>query len=688
MRESKVPPGTVKTVLLLFLVLFVVCLTYSNHFHNSFHFDDSHTIVNNGYIRDLHNIPKFFKDGTTFSSLPPNQSYRPLVSTTLAIDYALSGRLEPFWFHVSTFIGFLLQGLLMFFLFQKIFGLSHPSEKNELASIFAIAWYLLHPANAETINYIISRSDTLSTLFLVLGLTLYTCSSFSRKYFIYLLPIVIGALAKPPAVMFAPILFVYILFFEEDSGFSEPGKKFWPAFKKTTPALIVCAALYFFIRKMEPATWSPGGTSPYAYLITQPYVTLRYFTTFFLPADLSADTDWVTFTGIGNIRCLLGFGFIAVLLVSIVLLSREREFRPVAFGLSWFLLALLPSSVVPLAEVMNDHRIFFPYVGLVMSVTWSAVLLIRGIRIHIPLFKPLLIALSLVVLGASAYITRKRNEVWKTEESLWKDVTIKSPGNGRGQMNYGLILMGQGDYTGAEIYFERGLERWPYYSYLHINMGILKEATGRIGEAETNFKNGIAYSRDATTGKPTNPEGFFYYARFLKNQKRFPEALLCLNNLFTLSNAHLNGHYLLMEILLETEDFPGLKTAALQTLAISSTDETARYYLKAAGESRSKLDKLTLEVNAHPSPEAYLNQSLAYFNAGQFDLCIQAAKEALKLKSDFAEAWNNMGAANGQLNKWDEEILDCEKALQLKPGFELARNNLAFAKTMKKEGKK
>src|ERR1700741_2243687 len=75
--------------------------TYANHFHNSFHFDDAHTIENNASIRELRNIPQFFRDATTFSSLPSNQSYRPLVSTLLAIDYRLGGGLQPFWFHVS-----------------------------------------------------------------------------------------------------------------------------------------------------------------------------------------------------------------------------------------------------------------------------------------------------------------------------------------------------------------------------------------------------------------------------------------------------------------------------------------------------------------------------------------------------------------------------------------------------------
>ena len=85
------------------LLLAALLAGYTNHFHNSFHFDDAHTIVNNAAIRELRNIPLFFRDATTFSSLPSNQSYRPLVSTLLAIDYSLGPGLRPFWFHRSVF---------------------------------------------------------------------------------------------------------------------------------------------------------------------------------------------------------------------------------------------------------------------------------------------------------------------------------------------------------------------------------------------------------------------------------------------------------------------------------------------------------------------------------------------------------------------------------------------------------
>ena len=65
-------------------------IVYSNHFTNPFHFDDEHTIVNNSWIRSIKNIPHFFVDGTTSSSLPQNQAYRPGITTLNTIDYAIA----------------------------------------------------------------------------------------------------------------------------------------------------------------------------------------------------------------------------------------------------------------------------------------------------------------------------------------------------------------------------------------------------------------------------------------------------------------------------------------------------------------------------------------------------------------------------------------------------------------------
>src|SRR2546421_10948793 len=101
------------------LLLIALVAAYANHFNNSFHFDDAHTIVNNASIRELRNVPLFFRDAATFSSLPSNQSYRPLVSTLLAVDYRLCA-LHPFWVYLSIFVLVLALTLLIAFVCHRL----------------------------------------------------------------------------------------------------------------------------------------------------------------------------------------------------------------------------------------------------------------------------------------------------------------------------------------------------------------------------------------------------------------------------------------------------------------------------------------------------------------------------------------------------------------------------------------
>ena len=93
-------------------------------------------------------------------------------------------------------------------------------------------------------------------------------------------------------------------------------------------------------------------------------------------------------------------------------------------------------------------------------------------------------------LTANAYGIYQRNKVWKDELSLWQDVTIKSPKNGRGHMNYGLALMADADYANAEIAFNKALEYAPNYSSIYTNLGILKNAIGDLESADKNFQKG------------------------------------------------------------------------------------------------------------------------------------------------------------------------------------------------------
>jgi len=111
-------------IYLITIILFSLSLLtwiYLPFFDNGFEFDDMHAIYNNTHIREIKNIPKFFVDPSLSSVLKNNQGYRPVVTTSLAIDYWIAGGLNPNYFHLSMYCIFIIQLGLIFLLFQKLF---------------------------------------------------------------------------------------------------------------------------------------------------------------------------------------------------------------------------------------------------------------------------------------------------------------------------------------------------------------------------------------------------------------------------------------------------------------------------------------------------------------------------------------------------------------------------------------
>ena len=160
--------------------------------------------------------------------------------------------------------------------------------------------------------------------------------------------------------MYLPLLFFYKLFFERVIGLSvilknKNRKIIIEELVSLIPITVIAFGVFFFTLKMTPDSWVPGGRSLFYYLITQPFVILRYFWTFFIPLGLSADSDWVALKSIWDPRFIIGTIFLVLTLIISFLTSSSKKTSPIAFGLLWFLFSLVPSSsVIPLSEVTNE----------------------------------------------------------------------------------------------------------------------------------------------------------------------------------------------------------------------------------------------------------------------------------------------------------------------------------------------
>jgi Flp pilus assembly protein TadD len=74
--------------------------------------------------------------------------------------------------------------------------------------------------------------------------------------------------------------------------------------------------------------------------------------------------------------------------------------------------------------------------------------------------------------------------------------------------------------------------------------------------------------------------------------------------------------------------------------------------------------------------EAWINLGVAYADLGQYQQAVQAYREAIRLKADFAPAWYNLGNSYGKLGRPQEVAQASREAIRLKPDYAEAWTNL------------
>jgi tetratricopeptide (TPR) repeat protein len=629
-----------------------IVFVYSNSLHNAFHFDDRHVIVNNVFIRSLRHVPLFFRDAHTFSTRADHATYRPLVTLTYSIDFAVAGSLDPVPFHVTQIVLLLVIWAMLGVFFRKALDVARPSPRNGWIALAAATVASIHTVNTETMNLISARSEELSAMATLAAFLLIQFSPRSRRWHLHLIPIAIGALAKAQIVIFAPLLLVYLILIE---GRSVRKKATWAA---VVPSFIAGAVLLFVLNRMNAPEWIPGGNSKWHYFLTQGFAWMHYTRLFFLPIGLTADTDWTAFENWYDPRALAGFAFVALLLVLIRSLSRREGMRPAAFGLSWYAIALVPtSSIYPLAEVVNEHRVFLPYMGLALAAVFMLDVILAG---HRRVFACIVVA-AIVALGAGTMV---RNRAWATEETLWRDTIEKSPGNGRALFSYGLSQMVKGNYAVAKSYYERAEGMNPEYPPLEINLGIVEGALSNEAAAEKHFKRAQALSNDV--------DAHYYYGRWLISAGRAPEAIAELTAASRIDAARPEPRTLLMKVY----------------AAAGNTSEVERLAHVALSYDRD-LNAVSALAGVAPGIipcrgyQECFDQGLPQIGGKQFLDAALSNREAIRYDPHAADAWINLGWSLAQIGLDREAEQAFVRALALRPGDEHARNNLEWLRSGK-----
>ena len=211
------------------IALFVLII-YATSLDNPFQYDDAHSIVDNPHIRSLANIPSFFTDPTMFSEDAASSMYRPLVLVSYGLNHALGGY-EPAGYHLVNLLVHVVN-LLLVYVLVRLLG------RSSIQALVAAAIFGVHPINSEAVNYVSSRSESISALFFLGALVAYIHGSrretTSGGWQVLSLLAYTGALlSKSVAITLPVILGCYELAFRRqqttgDSAMSRISRLHWP----------------------------------------------------------------------------------------------------------------------------------------------------------------------------------------------------------------------------------------------------------------------------------------------------------------------------------------------------------------------------------------------------------------------------------------------------------------------------
>lgn len=494
------------------LVVLALGVLYRGNAHHPFFLDSFHTISENPAIRSLVNLPRFFVDPGTFSTLRSNVDYRPVLQASYAANYALAGYAMPVW-HATQLLLHLLGAIGLMVLLRRLLAVLPPEDQEAFAGAPLVVGllYALHPTASGVVNYQAGRSSLLTATLLVWSLAAYAVPGDDERYprrpwmaaGLYTLAL----FTKVEAVAAIAVFWLWDawqlrlrtgeprgLFRDLAGALRGPGRR-------RLTVVFVALAGYLGARALVMAPFSyatasaPLGTTRLQYLMTQAVVGWRYLRQWFAPIDLVADHGaypviqhaWEP----AFLLAALGWALVAIALVA---LWRRHPWATFV-GISAGALLSPSSSVVPLAEMLNELRPYLPR-GLA-SVLWLFPATAAARR-----FLPRTVAVLVltVILGATSWLTWERNLVFVTGVSFWRDVVAKAPA-GRACNNLGLALRAAGQLAEGDRYLEEGLRLAPRWYISQMNVGLLRERQGRFAEAAALFDGAVRDDQHSATAR-------------------------------------------------------------------------------------------------------------------------------------------------------------------------------------------
>ncbi len=464
-----------------------------------------------------------FKDLTFYSY------WQPLTWLSHMLDVQIY-RLNPGQHHLTNLIWHLLNSLLLFLLLYRATGAIWQST-------FVAAVFALHPINVESVAWVASRKNLLSTFFWIVTLMAYhsyAAHPSARRYVLLLLVFMLGLMSKPMLVTI-PFVFLLMDFWPLDRWrlpasagppVSTSGNiKAFSGGQKVAASRLVLEKIPFFVLSAASVTFSTAMARSYQTDVSFDLIPLtlrltnavvsgaKYISKMFWPHDLALLYPFPD--RIATLQLWLA-GLVLAGITGVVL-SQIRTRSYLAFGWFWYLGTLVP--VIGLVQVgiwpeMADRWAYVPLIGLYIMIAWGGADLFRNRRLQ----RAALAAIAIAAIVSLALLTRLQVGYWQDSTTLFSHTLAVTRNNVAIHNNLGVVLQKRGDIDGAIEHYRAALSINPGAADAMLHWGNALLARGKYADAAEKYQQALRIS-------PNFAKAHYNLGAVLQYQGRFDQAL-------------------------------------------------------------------------------------------------------------------------------------------------------------------
>ena len=499
----------------IIIAIFTFALFY-NTLENDFVFDDESVVQNNPALKNLSNIPKYFTAQEGFHKVI-GKYYRPVVSTTYTIDYALWG-LSPKGFHLTNLLIHLIACLLLFAVLNEMFK---KYKYGTFASLISTLIFAAHPVHTEAVSWVSGRTDSLVTLFFFASFLYYIKFSDKKKNSFLILSLVyyvLGLLSKEMIVTL-PVIIILFDFIYKKKNIREIYSN-----RKVYSYFFIVIFIYLIVRYIVLKDVPDRDT--YLYFYGYPEVTAiatmlktvpLYFKLLLYPVHLLYHYNGTLPDAYSFLEFPVIISEIFILLLIFFIIFFYKRQPVISFCLVFFAISLIPvMNIIPTMNFMAERFLYLTSFSLAVVIVHFLTKYLNE-KNYLPLF-----LISILIIIAFSYLTFERNKEWKNNDTLY------STGEGIDGsvllVNVGNIYANKKQYDEAEPKFKRAIEIRDNNLLAHHNLGLIYILKGYLDSAEFQIRKGIQIDSLA-------PDGYFQLSNVYQQQGRINEAITMLEKL-------------------------------------------------------------------------------------------------------------------------------------------------------------